>query len=945
MPPKDTSQPAATSAATQSQKRDAEATAPATASPSSAGVTAEGRPAKQAKAWDGVLPSADVAQDAMLTMCHIIPEVHAKLPVALASCVGSCNEHVVRPRLFEVRPLSIKGVVGEGEMTTFKAPWDARQCKQSVATTGLYEAAVNVTWLDARQLTRIPFKFPMNKPAWSTVYDIYERQFSAQANGLGGVTPNAVSRLYFPVTIPAFVLDPALLEAEAFNENLIVSGGHALVFGWYVGMWLALKEGDEQLIRRLWECGLTVTLRVRKVNTNDTRNAILDSLNYSEACQVAQVANTDSFSLFTQKLQAFTAAVKQENPKSKQEDIIKALVKQGVRFKGSPMNATMFKMAKSLHDASDDTVREEMELLEWKFGPEMLSSSYNKLGRLVQHCQKAVMAGQGLELEETLNLLLRMMDYVVTTEKVRSAKFFTMDVVDKQRDGSWGWFGTSLNKLKFLRYFEEVFVDTLKEDNESLWKSVRNDVLPMFNDPRKVIECEKDEGAEGLVGVTTVKFGLVAQQVYDLLLAVYQGEFDPCFKGVPLEQHMRETFASCTDSSPVFKPVRDAVVSLQRCAATMAVVPGGQGDGIQEGEDKKRSLTRHESYVSVGEEADARSELQKKCTQERKKYIQFVTVPHITKKTLDDAYASSGVRQAPMGKDCHRGFFFSADLHIEHATEPWLHPLYPSDDVVKAVTTSFKEMKGAYDWLFFFDGRSRDWGNDLAIKMQGRPHFQELMLLYTANSARSDGVRTRKVALSASNIERLLLYPPCAKTALVAKPRNAFNALGESSTHDTTYSGVTKRSRKAMPRISEDDKTSVFGRRAPSVPDQMLQAFPNPVLYWQESKPVELFEQILTDFEIRAIFDVSPGSGALAEAALRLGICYVGVTTNSTHTRWLGNVLDRVAMSHLGTPGRPIYSKELASDVNSYFGDMLAGLKESADMEDVDVGELLPDSA
>ena len=42
----------------------------------------------------------------------------------------------------------------------------------------------------------------------------------------------------------------------------------------------------------------------------------------------------------------------------------------------------MFKMAKSLSDASDDSVREEMELLEWKFGPELLSSSYNKIGRL-----------------------------------------------------------------------------------------------------------------------------------------------------------------------------------------------------------------------------------------------------------------------------------------------------------------------------------------------------------------------------------------------------------------------------------------------------------------------------------------------------------------------------------------------------------------------------------
>ena len=105
---------------------------------------------------------------------------------------------------------------------------------------------------------------------------------------------------------------------------------------------------------------------------------------------------------------------------------------------------------------------------------------------------------------------------------------------------------------------------------------------------------------------------------------------------------------------------------------------------------------------------------------------------------------------------------------------------------------------------------------------------------------------------------------------------------------------------------------------------------------------MELLEQLLTDFDIRSIFDVSPGSGALAEAALRLGICYVGVTTNRTHARWLGNVIDRVAMSHLGTLGMPIYDKELASDVNAHSGDLIVGLQESADMDDVDIAGLFP---
>ena len=134
-----------------------------------------------------------------------------------------------------------------------------------------------------------------------------------------------------------------------------------------------------------------------------------------------------------------------------------------------------------------------------------------------------------------------------------------------------------------------------------------------------------------------------------------------------------------------------------------------------------------------------------------------------------------------------------------------------------------------------------------------------------------------------------------------------------------------------MPRITEEYTHLILEGSAAGVPDQLLQACTNPVLYWQESKPVALMEQLLTDFGVCGVFHISPGPAALAEAALRVGISYVGVTAKSTHAKWLGNVIDRVAMSHLATPGRPMHNKELATDVNAYFGDMLNQSKYNED--------------
>lgn len=65
--------------------------------------------------------------------------------------------------------------------------------------------------------------------------------------------------------ILGLVLDAKLREVNCFNESLVLSGGHALVYAWYDGMYLALQSEDEQWIKRVRAFGLTVTDRVRKL--------------------------------------------------------------------------------------------------------------------------------------------------------------------------------------------------------------------------------------------------------------------------------------------------------------------------------------------------------------------------------------------------------------------------------------------------------------------------------------------------------------------------------------------------------------------------------------------------------------------------------------------------------------------------------------------------------
>jgi predicted RNA methylase len=52
--------------------------------------------------------------------------------------------------------------------------------------------------------------------------------------------------------------------------------------------------------------------------------------------------------------------------------------------------------------------------------------------------------------------------------------------------------------------------------------------------------------------------------------------------------------------------------------------------------------------------------------------------------------------------------------------------------------------------------------------------------------------------------------------------------------------------------------------------------------------------------DIKAIVDVSPGSGQLGIAALNLGVSYVGVCCDERHMSLLTNIADRDALRSIG---------------------------------------------
>jgi hypothetical protein len=99
---------------------------------------------------------------------------------------------------------------------------------------------------------------------------------------------------------------------------------------------------------------------------------------------------------------------------------------------------------------------------------------------------------------------------------------------------------------------------------------------------------------------------------------------------------------------------------------------------------------------------------------------------------------------------------------------------------------------------------------------------------------------------------------------------------------------------------------------------------------------LELFSQLIIDFDIACVFDCTPGSGAFAKAALMEGIPYYGSVTSDTHLSWLSNVLDQRSLVHMVTSGTPLFQEDLAASIKAHFSELLDTLNAEDDEEEED---------
>ena len=234
------------------------------------------------------------------------------------------------------------------------------------------------------------------------------------------------------------------------------------------------------------------------------------------------------------------------------------------------------------------------------------------------------------------------------------------------------------------------------------------------------------------------------------------------------------------------------------------------------------------------------------------------------------------------------------------------------------------QVQGKADITLLSDGRTRAnrrWLEDQIDKSKFQ-EYSELWIVYRGKPCKGIA-RGRKIAFGSVAREMLFAKLSFSRTLLTLKERSVFNSSGEMDSHDTTFSGVEFPQKLTL--MNTNDKNKMFGRAAEQstmVPDKYDVSHGTPA-FWQESKSAEFWSALLEAWNIKAVVDVTPGSGELAKSCLTLGLPYVGFAMDAVHQAWLEKTCTVHSLRIIATAGSVLHCQDLSQAIESCYHDLL----------------------
>jgi len=757
-----------------------------------------------------------------------------------------------------------------------------------------------------------------------------------------------------------------------------VSAGHAVVLAFYEAICSAIVEKNFAKFRKLHEAGLAVPIRIR--SNPSCREAVMDALSWSEQQRVNKLTTSDSMIDFVEKLASLPSLqhVLQHGTASKLERELSDL---GIRFGGKHIGNSAAMAILCIHPfAQVGVMRDAFH----KLGN--LTSALDeptKLMRILQAAKKRF--GEQVEnaaLQGAICFFLESLRVALYLQELHPKDLSVIFLAGEKKNAAYAHM--CFKKAQFIEHVGSwVRANQDNKEMGAICDEVREKVFPHLRNPVAMV---LQFGAEAAVGVDspTRRVSEVTQEKYDkyreslspaaaFLADILRGTQTDFFNEEFLQLAQLDMAGSAPDWAKYLSPheqteesetsgLREAYGEFVKACYSKPQASSAIGD---------LSAAPMEHFAEIGDEDEKRERdaLWKTIVEKRKAVVMLhcptsrlgsfaLVLQTIFPTTKFAAAALSGSK-----KETSRMFLLNADVFAPQVCKP--HSaccLDFSDHILQsaeftAALDFIAQHRQNTDYVVVFDGRSRAVRKEVEAWMESQGgdsnRYVDAWIIYGPPLATDPRFPKRKVAFNSKNRETMHMHLPQLKTKMKARERDSFKLLGESTTHELTYTGVPIRSLAELPRFAVDAKHEITGQTGTPTFDDKIAAdvAKNGVpLFWSDWKPISFWSTVYQDLGVTHVFDCgSVGTGSAAIGALYAGVRYDGLCVNDAHRVWLERLMDRATACVMSEDAESEESKTVGKNIQRHFAGTVAEARrylrppklvdEEESMEEEDVRE------
>ena len=807
-------------------------------------------------------------------------------------------------------PLAIGGV----SVSSYKEPWVPTNCAQALANAGMYEAGANAFWINPD----IQSADLVEDPAWAWVLEFSDIGFVPVT--LEGI---AEDRIRFPIPLEGYWETP-VNPGEMYPSGVRLLLGHSHLWALYVAVFRSMKSGDARRVKQLYECALTATLCVR--TDCSPASLAIDFLHYGERIREGTKAMVINFITFSQRV----TEISQGKPFD-----LAFLQQKKLRFCGGLVNATMLKTIGNVQTMVDDELRLLFGQLDRRFGRDALTASYNKIRLLLLGCQN-----KHADARELVKWTVEVIILMLSTGSCTAADL-TVTQFQKGRDGSPSLISQAVAQHAVVSHIFNIVANIAKVDSQ-LSEKIRTSVMEPLRSPLRYLKVFapsvfRRRGEDGVEGddqdaeeqPTGSLFMDNLQQsqpkagvmVADIMVKVYDNTYD-----VVIMELAKETDAVAKlimpDGLDLGDLGRDLNEMMRAINAAESVI---SSTGNAPPRASLRELVRNSSHAEDRDAVETeRADIWRQAVAQRKKLVTLGLTKNPKNPTgYAEVFKKAATARAFKGEanSAHRAFVVSADLMHQCGTEPWLEASVPPADVLKAAVDFALMQRDTFDLSLAFDGTMRKSRRVLEDAFDGVTGSAEFVVVYDQAPG---AIFQRKNFMSQRNTEAGYIKMPISRAKITVKERaDGFGASGETGSNFSSYSGVKMVPRVSLPMIAPAEKIKVFSQATSALPKRWQDRSSGVPMFWLESKSIDFWAQLLEEATVKCVVDMSPGSGALAQACMSKGIHYFGIVSSQGHLSWLSNALDRASLKFVVQTGSYLYQEDLATHISELFSDLI----------------------